>query len=92
MTILRRERSEDRRTLGRSIRLVGTYGLGIVLRILLILILLEMMCAIDMIACASADSSSSKAYTISQAKSRHKEVSEDEQKARTYQGNISSDN
>jgi len=41
---------EGKRTFGRSILFVGTYGFGIVLKILFILILLEMMWAIEMIA------------------------------------------
>jgi hypothetical protein len=45
---------ESRRTFGRSILFVGTYGFGIVLKILLILILLDITCAIEMIAYTSA--------------------------------------
>jgi hypothetical protein len=48
---------ESERTFGRSILFVGTYGFGIVLRILLILILLEITCAIEMIAYTSATTS-----------------------------------
>ena len=48
--------SESGFTFGKSILFVGTYGFGIVLKILFILILLEMMWAIEMIAYTSAPS------------------------------------
>ena len=48
---------KSKRTLGRSIRFVGTYGFGIVRKILLILILREIMWAIEMMAYKSATQS-----------------------------------
>jgi len=42
------------RTFGRSMRFVGTYGFGIVFKIRFILSLLDIICAIDMMAYMSA--------------------------------------